>query len=339
MSLLNSLLDAAFAPIKSIVLDPTVTDILMYGPDDIVVKRMGMDYQSYPGVFENAGAYQVFCRQLARVVEKDIGAAGGKTRTVDINYRSLRIHINTYTSPHFSVAIRKTDSRPKNFDFMIKHRTLCPDIRDYLGTAVRQKESILVAGRMHTAKTTMIKCMIDTVGPMTPISCIEDTGELKTNGKRAFWMEAAGDPLQPLLRSALRQNAEWIVVGEIRGPEAAIFLLSLFTGHAGMSSIHAGSAGDAIFQLANFAAMDGSLQYQAALRMAAISVDLVVLMDRLDDQRIVVSSIERVTGPGQCAPPGPTTAHDNGAFQTTKIFSWNGATKKHINHLNFGGKP
>ena len=56
--------------------------------------------------------------------------------------------------------------------------------------------------------------------------------------------------MSELVRSALRQHPDRIVVGEVRGPEALDLIDALCTGHKGsFSSMHAGSAEEAIKRL------------------------------------------------------------------------------------------
>ena len=52
--------------------------------------------------------------------------------------------------------------------------------------------------------------------------------------------------LYDLLKSALRQRPDYIIVGEIRGEEAYTLLQAISTGHGGISTIHADSVSTAV---------------------------------------------------------------------------------------------
>ena len=54
-----------------------------------------------------------------------------------------------------------------------------------------------------------------------------------------------------LLRAAMRQRPEYIIVGEVRGPEAQTLFQAMNTGHTTFSTMHAGSIDAAIHRLEN----------------------------------------------------------------------------------------
>lgn len=80
-----------------------------------------------------------------------------------------------------------------------------------------------------------------------------------------------------LLKAALRHRPDRIIVGEIRGPEARIFLDALNTSHRGsLSTIHANSAADALRRLAQLAMRgSGGVPLQELTNECRRSIDLI----------------------------------------------------------------
>ncbi|MCB0951861.1 MAG: Flp pilus assembly complex ATPase component TadA, partial [Microthrixaceae bacterium] len=106
--------------------------------------------------------------------------------------------------------------------------------------------------------------MCGRLGEAVRLVLIEDTAELQVHGPSVVRLEArpgtaegAGRvELRQLVRTALRLRPDRVVVGEVRGPEAADMVWALSTGHRGsMSTVHAGDARDAVARLEVMVAM------------------------------------------------------------------------------------
>src|SRR6185437_11953669 len=113
-------------------------------------------------------------------------------------------------------------------------------------------------------KTTLNNVIADFIPDNERILILEDVAELHIRKRHVISAEAQLDThrsqigFSDLLRAALRHRPDRIIVGEIRGPEARVFLDALNTGHGGsISTIHANSVEDAVRRLAQLA-MRGS---------------------------------------------------------------------------------
>lgn len=115
-------------------------------------------------------------------------------------------------------------------------------------------------------------------GPLTTQK--HPTGKEETHGRGRF---------ADLLKAALRHRPDRIIVGEIRGSEARVYLDALNTGHSGsISTIHANSAGDALRRLAHLAMRDsGGAHLEDLEEECQRSIDVVVHVARNDDLRAV----------------------------------------------------
>ena len=122
-------------------------------------------------------------------------------------------------------------------------------IEDFLRLAVRSKKNIVISGGTSSGKTTFLKSLTDEFGDEERILTIEDVPEIELNQRNKLQLVAskgaqgvANVTVGQLLEACLRLRPDRILLGEMRGSEAADFLELINTGHPGsISTIHAGS--------------------------------------------------------------------------------------------------
>lgn len=118
--------------------------------------------------------------------------------------------------------------------------------------------------------------------------------------------------LRDLVREALRQRPDRIVVGEVRGPEGLDLLLALNAGCSGLATLHANSAREALEKLVGYSVLAGSNISVPFVRRTVTSViDLVVFLGRERAERMVT---EIAAVPAQL---------DEQTFTTVTLFRWN----------------
>ncbi len=141
--------------------------------------------------------------------------------------------------------IRKFRAEPFTPIHLMEFGTIPPFLLAYLWLAVENKQSILVSGGTATGKTTVLNALSLFVPPTAKIVSIEDTPEI--NLPHEHWLSLVSKETDnksqvtmfDLLKASLRERPDYIIVGEIRGQEAAILFQGMATGHAGMGTVHA----------------------------------------------------------------------------------------------------
>ena len=114
------------------------------------------------------------------------------------------------------------------------------------------RRNILVSGGTGSGKTTLLNALIELLPVDERIVAIEDTLELRIGHSNCVRFEARGlqegaVTIRDLVRHALRHRPDHIVVGEVRGGEAADLLQALNTGHGGsLTTVHANNAESAL---------------------------------------------------------------------------------------------
>jgi len=135
---------------------------------------------------------------------------------------------------------------------LIAFNTLSSEMAAYLWYLIENRASVIVAGGVAAGKTTMLNCLSMFIKPEMKIVSVEDTHEL--NLPHENWIpsvvrlgfghedkKGGSITLFDLLKAAVRQRPDYIIVGEVRGEEAYTLFQAMATGHLGMSTLHAES--------------------------------------------------------------------------------------------------
>jgi len=152
--------------------------------------------------------------------------------------------------------IRKFRTTPFTIVDMIQLGTISPKIAAYLWLLVEYLRSMMVCGAVASGKTALLNSISMFIKPEMKVVTIEEVRELRLHEN---WIPLTTRPsYQPgiqevtlfdLLKSALRQRPDYIIVGEVRGEEAYTLFQSIAVGHGGMCSIHADSEDSVIKRL------------------------------------------------------------------------------------------
>lgn len=142
---------------------------------------------------------------------------------------------------------------------LISNGTYSSEILAYLWLAVENSKSMIFAGATAAGKTSSLNSVSLFIPPVAKIVSIEDTHELMlhhTNWIGSVTRESftkadtvCDIDMYELLRQALRQRPEYIIVGEIRGKEAMTLFQAINTGHTTYSTMHADSVDTVISRL------------------------------------------------------------------------------------------
>lgn len=157
-----------------------------------------------------------------------------------------------------TITIRKFREEPFTPIDLIKYGTFNTEVMAYLWLAVENNKNIIIVGETAAGKTTVLNAISLFIPSESKVITIEDTRELTlyhtnwipaTIRETFMGQETADIDMYELLRSALRQRPEFLVVGEIRGKEAYTLFQAMSTGHTTFSTMHAGSIQTAVNRL------------------------------------------------------------------------------------------
>lgn len=285
-----------FGPLTPLMHDPEVSDILLNGSDEVWVERRG-SLERHPALFETPNLLRdLLERLLAQAgvrVDSSVPIGDGRLRD------GSRIHV---VLPPVApdgplVSIRRFPTNPFSLDDLVEKGFLTDDEADVLQRCVIDRRSIAIGGATGSGKTTLVNALLGCISADERVVVIEETRELAPSCPH--WVSLVTRPPNveglgaldqtDLLRAALRTRPDRIVVGEVRGAEAAVALQAMSTGHEGsLLTVHARSAPDIPDRLVDLALMaPWGPREEALRRQVARAVDVVVQVARCDDGRRV----------------------------------------------------
>ena len=161
--------------------------------------------------------------------------------------------------------IRRFKERPFTPTELVMYGTASPEIVGYLWLMVEQGESAIVIGGPACGKTSTLNAFTMFIPPTAKIVSIEDTREINLPhqnwipgttrsgvGEASITGKSAGEiDMYDLVRAALRQRPNYIIVGEVRGKETYTMFQAMATGHTTYSTMHADSIVSMIHRLEN----------------------------------------------------------------------------------------
>lgn len=183
------------------------------------------------------------------------------------------------------LTVRCHRHRSIRLDDLVERASLSQQAADFLQAAVRPPapSNVLVCGALGSGKTTLLRALLAEVGPSEIVCTLEQTFELFLDQSHPLTFavetrepnsDGSGEiTMEELAKRSLRSGADRVVVGELRGPEAATFLSACGTGSDGsMATIHASSPRQALSRLVRYCLASGVSGIQSALVQEAAEV-------------------------------------------------------------------
>ena len=292
-------------PLQRLLDDPTVTEIMVNGPDMVFVEQNGKLTRS-PARFVSE-------EQLRRVIERIVSRVG---RRIDessplVDARLLDgSRVNAVIAPiafnGSSLTIRKFSKDPFKVADLIRFGTLTPEMAELLRACVEARLNIIVSGGTGTGKTTLLNVLSSFIPEGERIVTIEDAAELQLQQEhivrlesRPANIEGRGEiGIRELVKNSLRMRPDRIVVGEVRGGECLDMLQAMNTGHDGsLSTVHANTPRDAVARLETLVLMAGmDLPLRAIREQIASAVDVIIQLNRLRDGSRRVTAVTELQG-------------------------------------------
>ncbi|MEQ9639884.1 MAG: CpaF family protein [Alphaproteobacteria bacterium] len=294
-----------FGPLEPLLADPSISDILVNGPDKVWVEIGGQLNLTDVKFDSNKHLMNVIQRIVTRVNRHiDESSPLVDARLPDGSRINVIIPPLAVQGP--SVSIRKFVERETTLEQLAAKGTMSPDMAVLLKTIARCRLNVLISGGTGTGKTTMLNAMSHHISPRERIVTIEDTAELQLHQPNLVSLESRPANTEQrglitigdLLVNALRMRPDRILVGEVRGAEAAEMLQAMNTGHDGsIGTIHANTARDAVMRFENMICMNPKYTMGRVTRQQIMSaLDIVVHLSRMHDGKRRVMSIAEVVG-------------------------------------------
>jgi pilus assembly protein CpaF len=284
---------AGYGPLEPLLTDPDVWEIMVNGPTDLFVKRHNGTSGYHDEVFHDDDHV---VRTLTKILDDAAGshrkldpAAGLQDAQLPDGARLHIIHGELSRGGHVLVNIRKFTGVPfASLADLVARGSLSEPVAELLRACVQARASIVFAGPPGSGKTTLLTCCAAELDPALRVVVAEEVFEvdipppnvasLQTRPERP---DRPGIDLRRLVAGFLRMAPDVAIVGEVRDREALPLLLTLSSGVKGYTTIHAGSARQALTRLRFVCQLsDTDLPLGALTNLVADTVDLVVHTSR-----------------------------------------------------------
>jgi pilus assembly protein CpaF len=282
---------AGHGPLQELLEDDDVWEIMINAPDQIFVKRHSGPSGYHSDAFHDDD-------HVARTLTRLLDDAAGAHRKLDPSEglqdaqlaSGARLHIvhgDVARGGHLLVNIRKfTGVAFHSLGELVERGMLDHDAAAFLAAAVRARASVVYAGAPGSGKTTLLSCCCAELDPALRVVTAEEVFEADVPVANVASMQTRpGRPdrneidLRRLVAGFLRMAPDIAIVGEVRDREALPLLLTLSSGVKGYTTIHAGSARQALTRLrfvCQLAHAAREMPLSALSALVSESVDLVV---------------------------------------------------------------
>ncbi len=292
-------------PLEPYLRDPSVSEIMVNGYDQIYVERDGRLYPVDAAFNDEA--------HLRRTIEKIVARVG---RRVDESSPMVDARlpdgsrINAVVPPvaldGSLLTIRKFAAEPLTVGHLIRFGTITPQVADLLRLCVQGRLNIVIGGGTGSGKTTTLNVLSAFLPPDERIVTIEDAAELQLRQEHVLRLESRPANLEKrgeitirdLVRNAMRMRPDRIIVGEVRDGATLDMLQAMNTGHDGsITTIHSNSPRDSLSRMETMVMMANVELSQRAIReQMSSAIDLILHQSRLKDGSRHLTHITEVQG-------------------------------------------
>ncbi|HUH78613.1 MAG TPA: type II/IV secretion system ATPase subunit [Methanoregula sp.] len=279
--------------------------------------------------YHNAEELDSFVTKLAQRAGKYISIAEPILDATMQDGSRIQMTLGQEVTAHGSTfTIRKFKDEPITPTDLIEWRTFAPLSIAYIWLCVENGKSAIFAGGTASGKTTSLNAISLFIPPMAKIVSLEDTREVKlphpnwipSVTRDSFDTAGRGEiNMYELLRAAMRQRPEYIIVGEVRGKECQTLFQAMSTGHVTYSTTHADSVASVVHRIEN-PPMDVPRNMLSALDFICVQVQARVGGKRIRRNKQIVEILDI----------DPRTNE----LITNEVFKWRSATDE----ISYSGK-
>lgn len=305
-SVFQDAIDTFLAPIKDLLEDEGVSEIMINGKDEIFAERKGLVYRT-PNTFPSEESLDAAMRSIAQSVGRTIDEENPRLDARLPDGSRIHVVLPPMAKNGTTVAIRKFSKDDLTLADLIEFGSLSKVGARFLDICVHLGKNIVVSGGTGSGKTTMLNVLGSRIPDTQRLIIIEDAAELQVASEHVVNFETRkADALsgvsevsiRDLVISAMRLRPDRIIVGEVRGAEALDLVQVMNTGHDGsMGTVHANNPVDACTRLETLCLMgDTKIPPDAVRKMVGSAMQIVVQCSRYHDGGRRTSHISEVLG-------------------------------------------
>ncbi len=296
---------AGLGPLEPLMADPSISEIMVNGPDQVYVERNGL-LELSPVKFENN-------EHVLRIIDRIVSRIGRHcdeanpmvdARLADGSRVNAVIPPISLNGP--VITIRRFKAVPLQVADLINGGSMSYAMASFLEACIKGRCNVIVSGGTGSGKTTLLNILSGFIPETERIVTIEDAAELQLMQDHVVTMESkpansegsGAITIRDLVRNALRMRPDRIIVGEVRSGETLDMLQAMNTGHDGsLTTVHANTPRDVISRLETMVLMGGmDLPINAIRNQISSAIDIIVQQSRFRDGSRKIISISEVMG-------------------------------------------
>ena len=294
----------AQSPLAAPMADPAVSEIMINGPGSIFVERQGKKWRTDLHFSDQQHLSWLVERLLEQARNHRLDESAPFVDLSLPNGARVNVVIPPVAQGGAHITIRKYLRSVTTFEEAVAAGELDQRMAAFLSAAVRARLNVLFSGAAGSGKTTLLELLARHIDPRDRVVVLEDTLELHLDQPNVVRLLTRPPNLEGkgaitfdmLFRNTLRMRPDRIILGELRGSEAASYLQAINSGTEGsMAVIHAANPFEAVLRLENLCASSGlNLPRDVAREQIAEGVDVIVQLTQLSDGVRRVTSIAEV---------------------------------------------
>ncbi|MCQ2495794.1 MAG: CpaF family protein [Lachnospiraceae bacterium] len=290
--------------LQELIDDPSITEIMVNGPDNIFIEKKGAISQCEMG-FDSPEKLDDLVQKIAAGANRIINEASPivDARLADGSRVNIVLPPVSLCGP--VITIRKFPPETMTIEKLIAYGSLTEEAAEFLRGLVIAGYNIFVSGGTGSGKTTFLNALSNFIPKDQRVITIEDSAELQLKSipnlvslevRNSNVEGRNGISIRDLIKSSLRMRPDRIIVGEVRDAACIDMLQALNTGHSGMSTGHANSAADMLSRMETMTLLGADIPLPAVRRQIASAIDLIIQLGRFRDKSRKVVEITEVAG-------------------------------------------
>lgn len=290
--------------LDDLINDEEVSDIKCIGSDHIQDKRLG-DRETADVKFESQEDYERFVSMVAVKNKKSLADVNALLTFTDKDSNPnarLRFCIATkYVSDidEAYLSIRKIPKHKYSMDDLVAKGMMTPAQKKFLDDIAVNASGVLFTGKGASGKTSLMNAMVEKIPHNRSVAVMQENEEIFTypvsQGGHPDMMcmhivENSGEgkisyTLADLARKGLVFDLDYYIIGEIKGNEAADFMMASYTGHQCWCSVHGKNSQEGIYKLADYVHQATGYALSECFRMLG-GISYVVYLDHFKVKEI-----------------------------------------------------
>ena len=295
---------AAFlAPVRHLLDDAGVSEIMINGHEEIWVERKGLISKTDDRFPSEAGLIAALTN-ISQFAGRPLNQQHPILEAHLPDGSRIEAVLPPVSKQGPAVSIRKFSKTMLTIKKLVDLDSLSAKAAVFLARAVASKKNIVVSGGTGSGKTSLLGALSAFFSLGERIVVLEDTHEIQIQRPHVVYLESKSADekgrgritIRDLLRATLRLRPDRIIVGEVRGQEALDLIQSMISGHAGsMTTVHANHPIDALRRIETMGLMsDTELPLSALRSQISSAVDIVVQAERTRDGKRQIGEISAI---------------------------------------------